>query len=89
MGTTLSDSDRQILSQTRQILQRLEESKMHVQLYGREEVQEFLRCGKDALGKLIDAGELPVVRLGRKFQRFRHADVLALIDRFLQRGEGS
>lgn len=51
-----------------------------VELLTYDETMETLRCSKATIARLVAAGELPSVKIG-KSRRFDAADVRAFVDR--------
>ena len=55
---------------------------MQDQLLTRPEVAQLLRISAMQVYRLTKQGELPVIRRGRRFTRYKKSDVEAFLDRY-------
>jgi excisionase family DNA binding protein len=56
-------------------------SRTEALVISKTEAAQLLACSQQFIEKLIDNGELPIVKLGRKMVRVRMTDLMGLLER--------
>jgi len=56
---------------------------MEDEIMTREEVAKFIKVSLSTVSRLMARGEIPAVRYGRRFTRFRKSDILAFLERHM------
>jgi excisionase family DNA binding protein len=52
-----------------------------------EQAAEMLKVNPSYIRKLVRQGELPVIRRGKRYARYRKSDLMAFLDRYTIRKE--
>lgn len=55
---------------------------MHNEILTIEEAAKILKVSQGHVRKLVRQGELPVIRRGKRYSRYRKSDLIAFLDRY-------
>ena len=54
-----------------------------------EEAARFLKVSQGHVRRLVRQGEIPIIRRGKRYSRYRKSDLVAFLDRYYTRKEGT